>query len=107
MQYLNGQYLYSPSDLIAFMESPFDSAMERRLLHNSSLKEKMDPKVPLLEHLEKRGHSREQEFVAKLKEEGRDVVEIRGNNEVMADATMEAMKSGCEVITQGYFLSFI
>ena len=102
MQYLNGQYLYSPSDLIAFMESPFGSAMDRRLLHDPSLKEKMDPKDPLLEHLAKKGHTHEDEFVARLKAEGRDVVEIGGNNEARAQATLEAMKSGRDVITQGY-----
>ncbi|MCY3983164.1 MAG: TM0106 family RecB-like putative nuclease [Roseovarius sp.] len=102
MQYLNGQYLYSPSDLITYMDSPFGSAMDRRLLHDPSLQEKMDPKDPLLEHLAKRGHAHEDEFVTKLKAEGRDVVEIGGSNEARAHATLEAMKAGRDVITQAY-----
>lgn len=102
MQYLNGRYLYSPSDLITYMDSPFASAMDRRLLHDPLLQKRMDPKDPLLEHLAKRGHAHEDEFVAKLKSEGRDVVEIGGNNDARAHATLEAMKAGREIITQAY-----
>ncbi len=102
MQYRNGQYLYSPSDLIAFMESPFGSAMDRRLLHDSSLKEKIDPRDQLLEFLTNKGHAHEENYVLKLKDQGRKVVEISGDDATKAQATIAAMESGQDIITQGY-----
>ena len=47
--------LFSPSDLITFMESPFASAMNRKRLHDPLLAEQMDRDDPLLVHLRKKG----------------------------------------------------
>lgn len=95
--------LFSPSDLITFMESPFASAMNRKRLHDPLLAEQMDPEDPLLLHLRRKGFEHEDDFVRSLQEEGADVAAIAESDpDVMRDQTLEAMQAGRGIITQAY-----
>ncbi|PCI43726.1 MAG: helicase [Alphaproteobacteria bacterium] len=103
MQLKNNAFLYSPSDLITFMESPYASAMERARLFDSELSKLIDPEDVLLVSLQKKGIAHEDKFTETLKAEGRVVLETkRATPEIMARETIRAMKEGKEVITQGY-----
>ncbi|WP_396272661.1 TM0106 family RecB-like putative nuclease [Hyphomonas sp.] len=95
--------LFSPSDLITFMESPFASAMNRKRLYDPTLAEQMDPEDALLKHLRKKGFAHEDAFVRSLQDAGADICAIGDNRpEVMHAQTIEAMEAGREVITQAY-----
>ncbi|WP_291076130.1 TM0106 family RecB-like putative nuclease [Hyphomonas sp.] len=103
MRRIDQEILFSPSDLITFMESPFASAMDRKRLFDPTLSELMDPEDPLLMHLRKKGFDHEDAFVRSLQEEGKDLVAIEdGDPDQMHALTLDAMRSGQEVITQAY-----
>ena len=102
MQFKNGKLLYSPSDLITYMESPYASAMERLKLDNKSLNDLIDPADEMLTHLQKKGYEHEDKFEQKLKDEGREVYKIPYDNfSVMEENTIRAMNIGQEIIVQG------
>ena len=76
MQRAQGQILYSPSDLITFMGSPFGSWMDRKALDDPSLKEKMDPEDGLMKTLQGRGYAHEAAYLQKLKADGSSLLPI-------------------------------
>ncbi len=99
----SGQLIFSPSDLITFMESEYASAMERLKLEDTAIAELMDSEDVVLASLQQKGYDHEDAFTQQLKNEGKDVLETkRASPEQTFDATLEAMKAGQEVITQGY-----
>jgi uncharacterized protein len=95
--------LFSPSDLITFMESPFASAMNRKRLHDPLLVEQMDKEDPLLVHLRKKGFAHEDAFVRELAASGADICAIEEDRpHLMREQTVLAMKAGRGIITQAY-----
>ena len=103
MYFASGQLVYSPSDLITFMESEYASAMERLKLNDDEISELVDEADVVLSSLQAKGYAHEDAFTERLKTLGKDVLETkRATPEQTYAATIEAMKSGHEVITQGY-----
>ena len=96
----SGQLIYSPSDLIRFMESPFASFMERRYLETPELDtpDEADEELALIADS---GTEHEEKFLQRLKASGRDVCEITRGRDA-ASQTQQAIKAGREVIFQGY-----
>jgi len=99
MQNKNGQLLFSPSDLTTFMDSQFDSWMDRYNLEFPGEFEpgEVDPSTRLLQ---KHGNAHEARFLQGLKDKGSDVVEITGSGESAEQATIGAMRDGRDVIFQ-------
>ena len=94
---------FSPSDLTTFMESEYASAMERLKLHDPSVKMLMDAEDVVLKSLQDKGYAHEESFTEELIASGRDILETkRATPQQMFKATVEAMKSGQDIITQGY-----
>ena len=95
--------LFSPSDLITFMDSPFASHMERYRLHDTSIDKLMDPKNPLLKNLQKKGFEHEEIFLQSLISKEEKVVNI-GNIDFKEKLTKtrESMHNGVSVIAQAY-----
>lgn len=103
MQIKDNKYLYSPSDLIAFMESPYASAMDRCKLNDPAITKLMDKEDVVLASLQQKGYEHEDKFTQKLKDEGHAVYETkRATPEQTAEATLLAMQEGQEIIVQGY-----
>ena len=97
------KFVFSPSDLITFMESEYASAMERLKIEDDSLVELMDAQDVVLASLQKKGYAHEDAFSERLKTLGKDVLETkRAKPQQMFEATLQAMRAGQEVITQGY-----
>lgn len=94
----NGHITYSPSDLINFMESTFITWMDRYFLE-FPVRIKPDDTDEALKILQKKGREHEDAFLNKLKEQGKEIVEIPrdGNSHT---ATMRAMSQGKEIIYQ-------
>ncbi|MGO4569978.1 TM0106 family RecB-like putative nuclease [Rhizobium sp. 2YAF20] len=103
MRKINGELVFSPSDLVVFFHSPFASWMDRAAFEDESWKERRDQDDPLMHSLAKQGYRHEAEFNASLVEQDVALVEIaRDDVSVMSFATMTAMKRGAPAIAQGY-----
>ena len=99
----DGSFVYSPSDLSLFLESPYASWMERLAIESPTIKDQSDGADSMLEMLAEKGLSHEEDFLILLKEQGKTVVEIPDNVSTTEriNKTTEAMHSGAEVIFQG------
>ena len=103
MQLRNSTLLFSPSDLITFMESPFASHMERWRLHDPGISDLMDPKDKMLSLLQDKGYQHEEDFLETLNKQQKSVILIeRAPTDVMQTKTREALNSGADVIAQAY-----
>ncbi|MGE9289787.1 MAG: TM0106 family RecB-like putative nuclease, partial [Puniceicoccales bacterium] len=102
MQKINDNILYSPSDLVRFLESPFATWMERARLED---RQRFIPDEDSEEQklVQQKGYAHEEKFLQKLKDDGREVVCIEENDPTNAEiATREAMNSRIEIIFQAY-----
>lgn len=101
------QLILSPSDLVAFLACEHRSVLDRRVVEG--LLERPVRDDPELEILRRRGDEHERRELARLKAEGREVVEIvRGGSspEALREAeaeTLAAMRAGADVIFQATF----
>lgn len=87
-----GSILYSPTDLIRFMESPFGSWMERLRLADPS-RAIPDEKSDAAELIAKIGVKHEAKFLDSLRGEGRDIASIpKDHFEQALDLTRQAIQ---------------
>ena len=97
MKKLNGNLIYSPSDLITFMESEYASWMDRFYLEfPAAVQPDQDSQADLI--LQAQGAKHELALLQELGNAGHEVANLKGINE--SNATLEAMKSGREIIYQ-------
>src|ERR1700730_14873105 len=100
MQTLNNQLRFSASDLVGHLDCHHLTALDAAVARGSLSK----PKIwdPVLQSLVERGLVHERQYVAHLKQLGVNVVEIQGGgiNSTQAQQTLEAMRSGADVIVQ-------
>jgi predicted RecB family nuclease len=102
MQRIHDKLIFSPSDLITFMDSKFDSWMARFNLEypGEVQQDAADQSHALLQKL---GNRHEETFLAHLKDESKEVAEIPvtyATHEAERE-TLAAMKAGHEIIYQG------
>lgn len=105
MQLVAGDLRLSASDLMRFKGCAHATALDLRRLEVGDLQPDTDSDEAEL--LQRQGDAHEASFLAKLKADGRSVVEISKNGvtlETAAAATREALASGADVIFQGAFL---
>jgi uncharacterized protein len=110
MQKIDGQPVYSASDLVGYLACEHLTALERAALNGLTTRpDLMDPELDVLQ---RRGHEHEQRYLAQLRAEGLEVVEVAsaGPGENHGDrlrastaATEAAMKRGVDVIYQATF----
>jgi predicted RecB family nuclease len=107
MKYLENRLLFSPSDLVRYIQSPFASWMERLCLEQPEYKTKKDPKDALLSYLAEKGLAHEAQYLQLLKASEKSVITIDEglSNVEKAKATIEAMKKGPDIIFQAYLLA--
>ncbi len=104
MRVLNGELLFSASDLMRFMGCRHAMALDLARLRGEGPEPRADSEDAEL--LQKQGDAHEAAHLARLKAGGRQVVEIaRGDLAEDAEATRAALAEGAEVIFQGAFLS--
>ena len=107
MQRLGDTLVLSPSDLTAFLACDHRSALDRLVADGALTRPEQDD--PELEVLRRRGDEHEQRELARLRAEGRSVVEIAVEGRAVEDllaaeaATVAAMQAGAEVIFQATF----
>src|ERR1700684_2466215 len=104
MQQLNNAIRFSASDLVGHLDCHHLTALDADVARGSLTKSKIWD--PVLQTLVERGLAHEREYVETLKRSGISVVEIAGggitNSQV--DLTLEAMRSGADVIVQAALL---
>ncbi len=100
MRKLNNQLIFSPSDLITFSDSKFDSWMERCFLEFPD-EVQPDERDESLEIVARHGNTHELAFLSLLKMEGYDIAEIDPRSESAERDTIAAMRNGREVVYQG------
>ncbi|MBB3167504.1 TM0106 family RecB-like putative nuclease [Simiduia aestuariiviva] len=98
-----GQWVYSPSDLTTFLASPYASWMNRLAKAYPNDAPARDPADGLMGVLQQRGYAHEARIVDELSAQGLSVFTIEADdNDERAARTVEAMRSGVDVIFQGY-----
>jgi predicted RecB family nuclease len=104
MQKIGSQVRFSASDLVGHVDCHHLTALDAAVAGGSLNK----PKIwdPVLEALVARGRTHEREYVEHLKQSGITVAEIEGGGVTSSqvDQTLEAMRSGADVIVQGALL---
>ena len=96
-----GRILYSPTDLIRFMESPFASWMERLRLEDPA-RAIPDEKSDDADLIAKTGDKHEARFLQSLVDGGRDIASIpKSDIQQALELTRQAIAAGREVIYQG------
>ncbi|MCB1064816.1 MAG: TM0106 family RecB-like putative nuclease [Verrucomicrobiae bacterium] len=98
-----GNLLYSPSDIVRFLESPFASWMERLFLEARD-RVTPDEESEELKLIAEEGNRHETRFLETLRTEGRGVTMIDRSRESVR-LTREAIDSGDEVIFQAHLAS--
>ncbi len=104
MRYLDGNLLFSASDLMRFMGCAHSTTLDLMHLRGEGPDPRQDTEDAAL--LQKQGDMHEAAHLARLGSAGREIVEIkRGDLAANVKATREALTSGAEVIFQGALLS--
>lgn len=99
----DSELVFSPSDLITFMESPFASWMDRLSIEDAASGYEQDPEDSLLVTLQNRGYAHETALLSAFQESHDRVATIETTTRDEATAnTLAAMRSGEAIIFQGY-----
>jgi predicted RecB family nuclease len=101
MRQVGQEIRFSASDLVGHLDCHHLTALDVAVARGNLNK----PKIwdPVLQTLLERGLAHERQYVGHLKQLGIKVVEIQGGgvNSTQAQQTLEAMRSGADVIVQG------
>ena len=97
MYYDNKKLIYSPSDIVQFVNSQFACWMNRKLLEEPKSVQP-DEDDPQLKILQNKGDLHEKAYLEKLLEDGSDVCKIKDGDRLQQ--TLEAMKEGRQIIFQ-------
>ena len=91
---------HSPSSLMRFFESPFESLIYKYLREVDKDAVKEDQEDPFMQVASKKGDQHEIDLFHDLSSEMSSRIILDGDQEDMIDATKEAMKEGVELIYQ-------
>jgi predicted RecB family nuclease len=97
MHYNNKKLVYSPSDIVQFVNSQFACWMNRKLLEEPK-SEQPDEDDPQLKILQNKGGLHEKAYLNKLLEAGSDVCEITSGDRLQQ--TLKAINEGRQIIFQ-------
>src|SRR4051794_28425519 len=104
MQDRNGQILFSPSDLNAFLECEHLTQLEVAVARHELVRP--NDENPQADLVKRKGDEHEATYLARLIAAGRDVRTIPNDWDLdaAARATEEAMRAGADVIYQACFV---
>lgn len=101
------ELIFSPSDLVNFMLSPFASWMDRRAIEQPAILEQLDEEDELLEMLVHEGFAHEQALLEQFVSAGKTVIDARynpdqseANHAERQSITLNAIRQGADVIFQ-------
>ena len=99
MRRIAGTIVYSPSDLISFVKSPFASWMDRKYLEDPAALQP-DEEDPMLSVLAKRGDEHERAYLQEMVRQGLDVCAVTAKSDAGFEETRQAIAAGRAVIFQ-------
>lgn len=104
VQRINGSLLYSPSDLNAYLDCEHLTTLDLAVARGEVGRPAADN--PHADLIRRKGEEHEARYLAQLRLNGRNVVEIPfdGDFDASATATREAMRAGADVVYQGCFV---
>src|ERR1700753_3756324 len=99
MRRYNGQILYSAGDLVTFLGCRHATTLDRRHLDEPAVVATDDPHLKLLQE---KGLEHERALKDRFESEGKTVIDVAVEGSVAARAkrTLEAMRSGADVVYQ-------
>ncbi|RVU47657.1 TM0106 family RecB-like putative nuclease [Rubrivivax rivuli] len=103
MQRVEGERLYSATDLVAFLECEHLSALDLRALDDEALRAERSQADESQQLIADKGDAHEKRHLADQHTQGRQVVDIAAGGGSISDrvqATLAAMRAGVEVIYQ-------
>lgn len=103
MQRVDGERLYSATDLVAFLECEHLSALDLRALDDDALRAERNEADESQQLIADKGDAHERRHLADQHTQGRQVVDIAAGGGSISDrvqATLAAMRTGVEVIYQ-------
>ena len=93
---------YSPSDLVTYITSPYESLVKKYMRDTNSNYAQEDPEDPFLSIISSKGDKHETSILRDLINEGKDITIIeKSDRATMLAETHEAILDGKEVIYQG------
>ena len=93
---------YSPSELISFYASPYEFLVRKYMKDIDDGYAKEDPEDPFLKIIASKGEDHEKEILSDLQQKDLSITIIdKSDRFSMVNDTLEAMKSGVEIIYQG------
>ena len=97
-------YVYTPSDLVTFVESPFAAWMDRRAIVDPEAVSPDAESAELLS-LREQGRRHEEGFLAQLREQGREIYEVPKTESFndRIQLTRNALQAGREIVLHGVF----
>jgi predicted RecB family nuclease len=101
------QVVFSPSDLVRYVQSPFASWMARLCLEQPETKLLKDKPDALLNYLAGKGLAHESDYLASLEQSTSKLVTVPNhlNNIDKVNATLDAMRHGADIIFQACLTS--
>ncbi len=103
MQKINGQIIFSASDLVHFMECEHLSILDRLHLDEPMEKAQDSEEAELIQN---RGFSHERDYLEKAKASAKnyiDIATVADSRDARVSATLDAMKQGVDLIYQATF----
>lgn len=107
MQRVDGERLYSATDLVAFLECEHLSALDLRALDDDALRAERSQADESQQLIADKGDAHEKRHLTDQRTQGRQVVDIAAGGGSVSDkvqATLAAMRAGVEVIYQATLL---
>ncbi len=102
MQLLHQQLRFSATDLSTFISCHRATELDKLLVHGDI--EKPAFTDPYVETIQELGRKHEDKYIAYLRQQGRDVVDLRDiEGDDNLERTINAMKAGAEIIIQAKF----
>lgn len=105
MQRIDGNIRFSASDLMRFQGCSHATTLDLKYLDGKGIKPKADDAEARL--LQEQGDQHELDFLMRLKDAGKTVVEVETGDRPIAEcmeSTFAAMKSGADIVFQGAML---
>lgn len=99
MHYNNNKLIYSPSDIVQFVNSQFACWMNRKLFEEPESVQP-DEEDPQLKVLQNKGDLHEKEYLEKLCETGSDICKISSGDRLQQ--TLKAINEGRQIIFQAH-----
>ena len=94
-------FKYSPSDLVSFYSSPYESLIKKYIKDIDNLYAKEDPEDPFLQIISSKGEDHERSILDEFFKNMNIISIEKSDKDTMKKQTIDSMTKGVDVIYQG------